>query len=113
MKKMKLNLEQLAVDSFDTSAAPQPRGTVFGEEYTNLTHCSCPGHPSCDGYDTCQGSPSCDGVCTYTQGNDTCDITCHGAFTCELSCDYGPSCYYTCITCEYTCPTCVYTCGCR
>ena len=105
MKKMTLDLDQLSVDSFDTSAPPEKRGTVFGEEYTPFTHCTCPGHPSCDGYDTCQGTPSCDGVCTYTQGDPSCDITCHGRFTCEPSCDYTCDGYGA--TCQY------YTCGCR
>ncbi|HYR09771.1 MAG TPA: hypothetical protein VEQ60_18490 [Longimicrobium sp.] len=103
MKKMKLELEQLAVDSFDTSAAPERRGTVYGRQVTDFTHCTCPGHPSCDGYDTCQG-PTCDAFCTYTQGDPSCDITCHGRFTCEPSCDY---------TCPGYGATCEYTCGCR
>jgi hypothetical protein len=35
MRKLKLNLDDLAVEAFDTAAAPEPRGTVEGnEEFT-------------------------------------------------------------------------------
>jgi hypothetical protein len=90
MKKMKLNLEQLAVDSFDTSAAAEKRGTVFGEQCTCHTNCTCPGCPTC--YE------SCNGTC-----GDSCNGTCAGQYTCDASCD---SCYYTqCAQSCYGCPT--------
>jgi hypothetical protein len=90
MKKMKLNLEQLAVDSFDTSAAPEKRGTVFGEQCTCPTNCTCPGCPTC--YE------SCNGTC-----GDSCYGTCAGQWSCDPTCD---SCYYTqCAQSCYGCPT--------
>jgi hypothetical protein len=90
MKKMKLNLEQLAVDSFDTSAAAEKRGTVFGEQCTCPTNCTCPGCPTC--YE------SCNGTC-----GDSCYGTCAGQHTCDGTCD---SCYFTqCANSCYGCPT--------
>ena len=47
----KLNLDQLAVDSFDTSDAPEEKGTVFAEQCTCHTNCTCPGCPTCDIYE--------------------------------------------------------------
>ncbi len=67
MRKLSLNLDQLTVDSFDTSAAAAEKGTVFGEQCTCWTNCTCPGCPTCDA--------SCNG---------TCGATCN---TCGASCD--------------------------
>jgi hypothetical protein len=77
--KLKLNLDQLAVDSFDTSEAATPKGTVFGEQCTCYTNCTCPGCPTCD--HTCDAS--CNGTCA---GQYTCDASCNG--TCDWTCDY-------------------------
>jgi hypothetical protein len=72
MGKLRLNLDQLSVDSFDTASPVKEKGTVFGEqECTCPTICSCPGCPTCD----------------YTCDDLTCPATCFG------SC--GGSCYYT------------------
>ncbi|HEV7588055.1 MAG TPA: hypothetical protein VGO40_07965 [Longimicrobium sp.] len=65
--KLTLNLEQLAVDSFQTMAAEKPKGTVFGEQCTCYTNCTCPGCPTCANTcpDTCAGCGSgysCDGT---------------------------------------------------
>ncbi|HLM68348.1 MAG TPA: hypothetical protein VK358_12505 [Longimicrobium sp.] len=90
MKKMKLNLDELAVDSFDTSANEKPRGTVFGEQCTCHTACTCPGCPTC--------AASCNGTCYEA----TCN-TCAGQWTCDYSCD---SCQYTqCANSCFGCPT--------
>jgi hypothetical protein len=79
MKKLKLDLEDLAVESFATT--PEPRaegGTVFGQQCTCYTQCTCPGCPTCDA--------SCNGTCGGTCGG-TCDASCNG--TCGGSCDYS------------------------
>jgi hypothetical protein len=82
MKKLKLDLEDLSVESFATT--PEPRaegGTVFGQQCTCYTQCTCPGCPTCDA--SCNGScvntcaASCNGSCVNTCG-DTC-----GGYTCE------------------------------
>jgi hypothetical protein len=88
MKKLKLHLDDLQIDSFQTTPAEKPKGTVFGEQCTCYTQCTCPGCPTCDA--------SCNGTC-----DATCPNTC---FTCELSC--RPSCLGTC---DYFNPSCVYT----
>jgi hypothetical protein len=71
--KLTLKLEDLAVDSFDTSAAQKEKGTVFGEQgpCTCLTACTCPGCLTCD--HTACGQQSC----------ETCDSCLH---SCEASC---------------------------
>ena len=83
----KLKLEDLAIESFDTTPAENDRsGTVFGEQCTCHTNCTCPGCPTCDpsycdtGCDTCAGS--CGGSCYNTCG-DTCDYTCVYYDTCS------------------------------
>ncbi len=64
MKKLSLSLDALRVESFDTTAAePKPKGTVFAEQCTCYTNCTCPGCPTC--YNTCE----------YTCDDNTC-ITC-------------------------------------
>jgi hypothetical protein len=73
MKKLSLRLDELRVDSFDTTPVESKRkGTVFGEQCTCYTACTCPGCPSCNTCDTC----------------DTCRQTCDGS---------------TCITFRETC----------
>ena len=90
MKKMKLNLEALAIESFDTTHPPAKRGTVFGDQCTCPTNCTCP------------GCPTCDGTCPQTCG-DSCNGTCGGQWTCDPTCD---SCYFTgCVNTCYNCPT--------
>lgn len=74
---LKLSLDQLAVDSFDTSTAEMPRGTVHGEQCTCPTACTCPGCPTCDG--TCPNT--CDDYSCAASCNGTC-----GAATCGNSC---------------------------
>jgi hypothetical protein len=89
--KLKLNLEQLTVDSFDTTTTEKPKGTVFGEQCTCYTQCTCPGCPTCDA--TC--AATCD------------DATCPQCPTCYASCNGScdASCYGTCagVTCLNTC----------
>jgi hypothetical protein len=92
MAKLKLQLEDLMIDSFDTTPVEKAKGTVFGEQCTCWTQCgqnTCPGCPTCNA--------SCNGTCDASACNGTCDASCNG--TCG-----GYSCAYTCDwTCEYTC----------
>ncbi len=95
--KLKLNLDQLSADSFDTTKPEAKTGTVFGEQCTCYTNCTCPGCPTCDAScnGTCDAScngtcgASCNGTCNCPSGN-TCDWSC-GA----TDCDWG----YTCGNC--------------
>jgi hypothetical protein len=100
MNKLKLQLEDLMVDSFDTTAPQKAKGTVFGEQCTCYTQCTCPGCPTC--YASCNGS--CDASCNGTCG-DTCDYTC-GA-TCNDTCH--DTCAGSCGTCQFSCDD-MYTC---
>ena len=83
MKKLKLNMDELKVESFETSTIEsQKNGTVKGFATQEVTRCF---------------------VCTEI--GDTCDSTCIG--TCD------PTCPNTCVnTCQLTCFTCIghYTC---
>jgi hypothetical protein len=90
MHKLKLDLDQLAVESFDTIPSDGARrGTVQGFGPTPLITCN-----TC--YDTCA---SCGGTC-----DNSCGGTCYcgsGYYTC------GGSCYGTCTepSCDVTCHT--------
>jgi hypothetical protein len=79
--KLKLNLDQLTVDSFNTTGVENARGTVVGEQCTCWTACgqnTCPGCPTCDA--TCNGScgATCAGSCYGTCGEATCGYSCDG-----------------------------------
>ena len=105
MAKLKLQLEDLMIDSFDTTAAKKERGTVFGEQCTCWTYCgqnTCPGCPTCNN--------SCGGSCEYSC-NGTCPDTC-GA-SCWGTCEAQDTCWFTCAaSCQGSCgpDTCYYTC---
>jgi hypothetical protein len=82
MKKLTLHLDDLAVESFDTSAVVKERGTVLGEEL-----CSCAG--SCPGQ-------TCEATCAFTCDDPTCVESCNGTcpgqgYTCNESC--GGTCW--------------------
>ncbi len=80
--KLKLKLDDLQVDTFQTTTVRNEKGTVFGEQCTCRTQCTCPGCPTCDA--SCNGS--CDASC-----NGTCDASCNGTCgdTCDYTCDCG------------------------
>ena len=95
MKKFKLQLDDLRIDSFSTTPAQAPKGTVFGEQCTCYTNCTCPGFPTCDAScnGTCDAScnGTCDGTCDCT--GDTMDQSCAG--TCGDGCGYTEPGYAT------------------
>src|SRR4051812_30889142 len=64
MKKFKLQLDDLLIDSFSTTPVRKGKGTVFGEQCTCPTACTCPGCPTCDA--------SCNGSCGGGSCIDTC-----------------------------------------
>ena len=82
MKKLTLTLDDLRVDSFHTSADRHDEGTVFGEQCTCETNCTCPGCPTCDL--TCPWT--CERTCANTCGQDTCAY--------QLNPPFGP--WYPC-----------------
>ncbi|HEU4882963.1 MAG TPA: hypothetical protein VFT45_11970 [Longimicrobium sp.] len=94
MRKLKLDVDQLTVDSFDTKASDGARaGTVQGFAPPTFWE-------------------SCNGSCDYTCG--TCNASCASCVSCYNTCGNtcGPSCYGTCQTCLTNCQqeSCVYVC---
>lgn len=73
MKKLRLNLEELGVESFDTTREAREKGTVVGEQ-----QCTCP--TAC----TCPGCPTCANTCAQTCDDYTCAVSCGGS--CGYSC---------------------------
>jgi hypothetical protein len=97
MRKLKLDLDQLTVDSFDTDADDgAQRGTVEAHSL----RCVSP-------FETCEALS-----CNYTCG--TCNATCASCASCFNTCGNtcGGSCYGTCETCQTNCQqeSCVYVC---
>jgi hypothetical protein len=97
MHKLRLNLEALAVDSFDTlPGAEDTRGTV--QAFASVGDSTCRQAicyyetfaPSCAA--SCQTcytqQATCDGTCAYTCDDASCA-------TCQTAC--GPTCYATCV----------------
>ncbi len=92
-EKLTLNLDDLTVDTFDTTAQQKEKGTVFGEQCTCYTNCTCPGCPTCD--DTCPAT------CPYTCD----DVSCGGSCACSGE-DTCGECYYVSLkytNCNYAC----------
>jgi hypothetical protein len=93
MSKLRLQPDDLAVETFHVTEAARERGTVFGEQCTCPTDCTCPGCPTCDGTcpyscddyscngentcagHTCEGTCRVDG-CGFSDRWDTCERTC-------------------------------------
>jgi hypothetical protein len=100
MNKLKLSLEDLSVESFDTTPAALVKegGTVFGQQCTCYTQCTCPGCPTCDA--SCNGTcgGTCEASCNGTCG-PTCDVSCYG--TCGVG-TCGPTWDASCDTCDCT-----------
>jgi hypothetical protein len=77
MHKLKLRLESLRVETFATTLAPPERGTVFGEQCTCYTQCTCPGCATCDA--SCNGSCNSCGCAPSDVGGSACG-------TCDAGC---------------------------
>jgi len=87
MRKLRLDLDELNVESFETDAKPAENGTVFGEQQpcTCYTACTCPGCPTCGSCENTCGGASC-GSCYPCESRDyyTCGAT-QGYYTCDPS----------------------------
>jgi hypothetical protein len=88
MKKLKLDVEALEVDSFEPAAESRLRATVHGREWSD---------PGCQ---------------ETVEPGVTCAASCQG--TCR-SCPADPTCGYWTCSCDTYCgtPSCVNTCGCE
>ncbi|HEX8692711.1 MAG TPA: hypothetical protein VF746_09845 [Longimicrobium sp.] len=70
MKKLTLNLEALAVESFATDDAERgAKGTVHAHNHTRGGHVTCGG--TCDAANTCDCQITSPVSCLETQCNDT------------------------------------------
>jgi hypothetical protein len=90
MRKLRLEIEDLKVESFDAGAAEARKGTVRGRI---SIHCDPSSPDTCDGGQTCDGGLSCAGGCGAS-GVNTCGYSCGG--TCDYTCDTCTLCYRTC-----------------
>lgn len=99
MRKIKLALDALAVESFPTTAeARPPRGTVAGNEYSQMESCdrlcdtttnlghtcaeaTCGSDPNVCG--TQGAGPSCWDECVITVGPDVCLSEISGCYFCQ------------------------------
>jgi hypothetical protein len=85
MAKLKLDLDQLAVETFDTADRRAKKGTVFGGQCTCWSYCA---QETCAGYDTCDAScaESCGGSCYNTECHtcETCNPTIANGLPCCL-----------------------------
>jgi hypothetical protein len=89
MNKLKLSMEDLSVESFDTTTVRKEKGTVFGEQCTCYTVCTCPGCYTCEG--TCPNDHTCADTCWNTCDDFTCLETC-GFSNCETRCGAAATC---------------------
>jgi hypothetical protein len=74
MHKLTLKLEDLQVDTFVTVPPKEAKGTVFGEQCTCYTACTCPGCPSCEVtcgscVNSCQGGTGCESCAACPHAN--------------------------------------------
>lgn len=99
MRKLVLQLEALKVESFETGAEEEARGTVHANasQFCTRFNLTCNGGYTCDGGYTCGGNTcvehSCDGACGsyYCASGESCSTpscleTCAPRLTCELGC---------------------------
>jgi hypothetical protein len=104
MKKLKLNHEDLRVESFGTVQGPRQPGTVMGRDgsyggFTCYEGCAPSGQYTChDGRGDCNGLTAVcrsEGV-TDCPGYDTCDPISYDArgFTCYASCTDVEACSF-------------------
>jgi hypothetical protein len=114
MRKLKLDLDELAVESFETTVPEPKQGTIVGNQQFG------PGNPGISQYlGTCGrsclmcvpdvgtwwDSCTCQTCAGQTCDGPTCFATCYG--TCLLTCagnTCGGTCYLTCyLTCHASC----------
>lgn len=119
MRKHKLTLDELQVETFEPEGTLRRPGTVIGAQAPGATLNTC---VSCEAAESCKGN-TCENTCEGTCPNDTCPDTCLLSCrdTCPelVTCDpRGPTCGNACFvpptsvantcynTCAFTCLTC-------
>ncbi|MEW6196127.1 MAG: pinensin family lanthipeptide [Bacteroidota bacterium] len=112
MKKLKLNLDEIKIESFETSSTKLISGTVHAQVSEILTDCPIPTGPG--GGTCCVVSVTREPSCGNTYCGTCQELTCAGN-TCEQTCYATDACYATCD--GYTDLPCCYSadwtnCGC-
>ena len=79
MRKLRLDVEELAVESFETLEERAERGTVLGHARTYAWEYSCDENNTCAQMMTCGANASC----AYTCNNAD---TCGGEYSCDINC---------------------------
>jgi hypothetical protein len=94
MRKLKLSLDELQVDSFHATAPEARGGTVEANSWTQYADESC--------FESCNGN--CSGSCGGGCGTNTAWQSCYGS--CQNTCGCPPNTDYTACNCETweTCP---------
>jgi hypothetical protein len=101
MKKIKLEVDNLSVESFATEREPAPRGTVDGHFTAVRDGCQYP-TPSCEPGQT-YGEFTC--FCLYGRTDE--HICCNSDIHCTVTCQCGGGTGYSCAaSCAGTCETC-------
>ena len=92
MKKLKLNLDEIKVESFETVKAKGTNGTVYGEEYSGLPYTGC-----------CTVATEYCSECTTPTDGGTC-VTCALCPTPDTNC-FDTTCFtdHTCETIQILC----------
>ena len=103
MRKIRLQLESLAVESFDTTGPRPDAGTVAAHQIVTVAPCD---------YESGSCFASCNGTCARTC---SCEATCNGYESCAGTC-FEYTCERTCRgSCGYcgpgTADTCLLPCG--
>lgn len=93
MRKLKLSLDALEVESFEATANTSLRGTVPAHEWTEYADESCFGTCESD----CTRNASCQGQCgTGASCYGTCYASCNGTCNCTGYTDCGCQTWETC-----------------
>jgi hypothetical protein len=95
MKKLRLELDALEVESFEVARTEPPTGTVHG--HNTATQCNTSPDRTCAEQMTC-GPNTCIQWCTLAF--DTCDTICNYTQTCETECEQT---CFSCDSCAITC----------
>jgi hypothetical protein len=88
VKKLSLHVDDLQVDSFDTSAGRWQKGTVIAFDTPECSWEDCTSVEGCS-YAGCSDSTCLQKLCGCTRGDTACDYSC---YSCLAECDTDASC---------------------
>lgn len=110
MQKLKLNLEALSVESFDTTGAEaEQRGTVKGHIPPWTEGRECESIDVCTNWDCGTAYSDCGGCGTAASDCGTCATNCGSCYDATCGATYCGTCATDCGTCD---PYCCCSCSC-